>query len=198
MMSATANVSYMLTLCAVALCAGLTPERPVEIHRTGNVADDKLAPRGGVDGLESVQPAKERERRDENVRETRVALAERVAGDAPVLCDQGDQDWLSCQRHWQAVLVLALVLTLHHAVDVHALERILHHEDLERGQRRVDVRVVPRVCAECAWASANLQPSTSNLQPPTSSLQRPYLPASCSTLSSLRRSTHRPRHPSNS
>ena len=46
-------------------------------------------------------------------------------------------------------------LTSGDALNIYAIQRILHRQDLYRAQRREQMRVVPRVCAECSYIPAH-------------------------------------------
>lgn len=81
-----------LTLRAVALSARFSPKSAIKVHAVRDILHHQFPPLARVRGFEGVKAAKEGKRRNEDVRETRIALTEGVACDAAVLVNEGDED----------------------------------------------------------------------------------------------------------
>lgn len=65
---------------AVALRARLSPKSAVIVHTPDKVVNDELPALSVIERLKIAQSSEQAQRRNENVREARVALAELVAG----------------------------------------------------------------------------------------------------------------------
>lgn len=86
-----------LTLRAVALSTRFSPKSAIKVHALRDIPHHQFPPLARVRGFEGVKAAKEGKRRNEDVREARIALTKGVARDAAVLVNEGDEDCIKRQ-----------------------------------------------------------------------------------------------------